>query len=228
MYQRCEVDSKQPRRNCASNRLLHALRCTVDKRGACATARRAATLSLTAEVCLQGMVDSNGEPVDAEFYRRFWGLQPVFQNPGPAMRPGPWAGVMADLTAVLAEFGKRKTIAAASSAPDATGRVCSTLDTFLSARASPCRFRQCHLDLLVCHVSPPCGLELASCQVRICCTPSSTAPDKQHCAWRLLHRRGATSSEVPEQPQADAAAAAGRHLPPPLPGPGASTALCSS
>lgn len=69
----------------------------------------------------QGMVDSNGEPVDAAFYRRFWGLQPVFMNPGPAMRPGPWAGVMTDLTAVLDEFDKQKTIAAASSAPDAAG-----------------------------------------------------------------------------------------------------------
>jgi THO complex subunit 1 transcription elongation factor len=67
------------------------------------------------------MVDSNGEPVDAAFYRRFWGLQPVFMNPGPAMRPGPWAGVMTDLTAVLDEFDKQKTIAAASSAPDAEG-----------------------------------------------------------------------------------------------------------
>jgi THO complex subunit 1 len=70
---------------------------------------------------VQGMVDSNGEPVDAAFYRRFWGLQPVFMNPGPAMRPAPWAGVMNDLTAVLEEFDKQKTIAAASSAPDAEG-----------------------------------------------------------------------------------------------------------
>ena len=79
---------------------------------------------MKAVVCpYQGMVDSNGEPVDAAFYRRFWGLQPVFMNPGPAMRPGPWAGVVNDLTAVLDEFDKQKTIAAASSAPDAEGAV---------------------------------------------------------------------------------------------------------
>lgn len=71
-------------------------------------------------------MDSNGEPVDAAFYRRFWGLQPVFMNPGPAMRPGAWSGVMGDLTAVLAEFDKQQTIAAASAAPDADGAVLSS------------------------------------------------------------------------------------------------------
>jgi THO complex subunit 1 transcription elongation factor len=99
-----------------------------------------ATYLNLAHASAQGMVDSNGEPVDAAFYRRFWGLQPVFMNPGPAMRPGPWAAVMNDLTAVLDEFDKQKTIAAASSAPDAEGEG---------------SMRECHHP-----VFPPCWLQV--------------------------------------------------------------------
>ena len=42
-------------------------------------------------------MDSNGEPIDADFYRRFWGLQAVFQNPGAHMAPAPWATAVLNL-----------------------------------------------------------------------------------------------------------------------------------
>jgi hypothetical protein len=135
----------------------------------------------------QGMVDSNGEPVDAAFYRRFWGLQPVFMNPGPAMRPGPWAGVMTDLTAVLDEFDKQKTIAAASSAPDAEGEGC-----FYAGVLSPVYPLDC---------------------CRCACSRKSSCLMAAFCGCR----RGTAGSKVPEQPQADAAAAAGRNLQAALP-----------
>ncbi len=56
-----------------------------------------------APLSVQGAMDSNGNPIDAAFYKRFWGLQSVFQNPGPHMKPAPWAGVVSDLQVGLAK-----------------------------------------------------------------------------------------------------------------------------
>lgn len=55
----------------------------------------------------QGALDSNGQPVDAQFYALFWGLQAVFQQPYSAMEPSKWATTIADIKRVLAEFAKQ-------------------------------------------------------------------------------------------------------------------------
>ena len=52
-------------------------------------------------------MDSEGQPVDAAFYRTFWGLQATFQAPYPAMEPSRWAATIADIKRVLVEFGKQ-------------------------------------------------------------------------------------------------------------------------
>lgn len=38
-------------------------------------------------------MDSEGKPVDVEFYRTFWGLQAYFADPPRALQPGNWARV---------------------------------------------------------------------------------------------------------------------------------------
>jgi hypothetical protein len=55
----------------------------------------------------QGAVDSEGQPIDAAFYRTFWGLQGAFQAPYAAMEPSKWAAAVGDIKRVLAEFAKQ-------------------------------------------------------------------------------------------------------------------------
>lgn len=43
----------------------------------------------------QGAVDSEGNPVDVDFYKTFWGLQAYFNNPALALSPASWAKVSA-------------------------------------------------------------------------------------------------------------------------------------
>lgn len=42
---------------------------------------------------MQGTVDSTGKAVDPAFYRTFWGLQAIFQQPFSAIHPDTWAKV---------------------------------------------------------------------------------------------------------------------------------------
>ena len=42
----------------------------------------------------QGTVDSTGKPVDPAFYRTFWGLQAIFQQPYSAIHPDTWVKVL--------------------------------------------------------------------------------------------------------------------------------------
>lgn len=44
---------------------------------------------------VQGAVDSEGQPVEAEFYRTFWGLQAYFSDPPRALQAGSWARLAA-------------------------------------------------------------------------------------------------------------------------------------
>lgn len=39
---------------------------------------------------MQGFLGTDGQPVDAEFYRQFWGLQQIFQNPTSAADANLW------------------------------------------------------------------------------------------------------------------------------------------
>lgn len=54
----------------------------------------------------QGATDSNGQPVDAELYAAFWGLQSSFQNPYQALEPARWSSVVVALNRVLDAFGR--------------------------------------------------------------------------------------------------------------------------
>lgn len=56
---------------------------------------------------MQGATDSGGQPVDREFYRTFWGLQGVFQQPYSIMEPSAWAAATSSIGKVLAEFRKQ-------------------------------------------------------------------------------------------------------------------------
>ena len=56
---------------------------------------------------MQGALDSSGQPVDSEFYRTFWGLQAVFQQPYSIMEPSAWAAAVGSIKKVLAEFRKQ-------------------------------------------------------------------------------------------------------------------------
>ncbi|KAL4439830.1 hypothetical protein ABPG75_002831 [Micractinium tetrahymenae] len=56
----------------------------------------------------EGAVDSEGRPVDAAFYRTFWGLQSYFSNPPAALQPGKWAEVSRDIRKALEKFQQEK------------------------------------------------------------------------------------------------------------------------
>lgn len=52
----------------------------------------------------EGAVDSEGNPVDVDFYKTFWGLQAYFNNPALALSPASWAKVSAEIRKVLGKF----------------------------------------------------------------------------------------------------------------------------
>ena len=56
---------------------------------------------------MQGALDSSGQPVDRDFYRTFWGLQAVFQQPYSILEPSAWAAAVGSIRRVLAEFHKQ-------------------------------------------------------------------------------------------------------------------------
>ena len=49
-------------------------------------------------------MDSNGQPVDNEFYQKFWRLQQVFQRPEEHMEAGPWAAAVSAIVEALKHF----------------------------------------------------------------------------------------------------------------------------
>lgn len=56
---------------------------------------------------MQGATDSSGHPIDREFYRTFWGLQAVFQQPYSIIEPSAWAAATGSIHRVLTEFRKQ-------------------------------------------------------------------------------------------------------------------------
>ncbi len=56
---------------------------------------------------VQGATDSSGHPIDRDFYRTFWGLQAVFQQPYSIIEPSAWAAATGSIHRVLAEFRKQ-------------------------------------------------------------------------------------------------------------------------
>lgn len=56
---------------------------------------------------MQGALDSGGQPVDRAFYKTFWGLQAVFQQPYSIMEPTAWASAVGSIRRVLSEFRKQ-------------------------------------------------------------------------------------------------------------------------
>ena len=71
-------------------------------------------------MCLpaQDAKDSEGNTVDAAFYRTFWGLQHAFQHPVETVVPDNWTKMVKDVKSVLAEFMKRP-VALSGRAPSA-------------------------------------------------------------------------------------------------------------
>jgi hypothetical protein len=65
---------------------------------------------------IQGALDSEGKPVDAAFYRTFWGLQTFFSNPQVALQPGKWGEVSRDIKRVLDKFRQEKVTVGESAA----------------------------------------------------------------------------------------------------------------
>ena len=69
---------------------------------------------------VQISVDSDGEPVDVEFYQRFWGLQDIFKDPYKHMRPVPLSTVVTRVPNVYKHFDDGD-VSAAGTASLATG-----------------------------------------------------------------------------------------------------------
>ena len=67
----------------------------------------------------QVTVDSNGDPVDVEFYSSFWGLQRTFQAPYDAMSPASWSAAVKTIQGVLKRFKQGSVAVAASAQPSA-------------------------------------------------------------------------------------------------------------
>ena len=67
---------------------------------------------------VQNAMDSEGKPIDAGFYRTFWGLQQAFQHPVETSHPDAWTKMVKDLRVVLAEFN-RQPVAVSGRAPSA-------------------------------------------------------------------------------------------------------------
>ncbi|EFN51183.1 hypothetical protein CHLNCDRAFT_55304 [Chlorella variabilis] len=64
----------------------------------------------------EGATDSEGKPVDAAFYRTFWGLQSYFSNPPAALQVGKWGEVSRDIRRVLEKFRLEKVTVGESAA----------------------------------------------------------------------------------------------------------------
>lgn len=69
----------------------------------------------------EGAVDSEGKPVDAAFYRTFWGLQSYFSNPPSALQVGKWAEISRDIRRVLEKFRQEKVTVGESAAAGTGG-----------------------------------------------------------------------------------------------------------
>lgn len=69
-------------------------------------------------VYVQDAKDSEGNPIDAAFYKTFWGLQQAFQHPVETLHPDNWTKMVKDVKLVLAEFMKRP-VAVSGRAPSA-------------------------------------------------------------------------------------------------------------
>ncbi|KAI3431826.1 hypothetical protein D9Q98_010579 [Chlorella vulgaris] len=69
----------------------------------------------------EGALDSEGKPVDAAFYRTFWGLQTFFSNPQVALQPGKWGEVSRDIKRVLDKFRLEKVTVGESAAVASDG-----------------------------------------------------------------------------------------------------------
>ncbi|KAK9864677.1 hypothetical protein WJX84_002944 [Apatococcus fuscideae] len=65
--------------------------------------------------------DSEGNPIDAAFYRTFWGLQHAFQHPVETVVPDNWTKMVKDVKIVLAEFMKRP-VSVSGRAPSTGGQ----------------------------------------------------------------------------------------------------------
>jgi len=64
-------------------------------------------------------VDSNGDPVDVDFYRSFWGLQSTFQAPYEAMVPAAWSSAVKTIQAALKRFKQEGVAVAGGGLPSA-------------------------------------------------------------------------------------------------------------
>ncbi len=69
---------------------------------------------------VQVTVDSNGDPVDVDFYRSFWGLQSTFQAPYQAMVPAAWSSAVKTIQMALKRF-KQEGVAVAGGGLPAAG-----------------------------------------------------------------------------------------------------------
>uniref|UniRef100_A0A061R876 THO complex subunit 1 n=1 Tax=Tetraselmis sp. GSL018 TaxID=582737 RepID=A0A061R876_9CHLO len=56
----------------------------------------------------EGATDSNGAPIDVDFYRTFWGIQRHFQAPLAALESENWDRFCADLDKILAVFRSQR------------------------------------------------------------------------------------------------------------------------
>mmetsp|Transcript_38925 Transcript_38925/g.69706 ORF Transcript_38925/g.69706 Transcript_38925/m.69706 type:complete len:558 (-) Transcript_38925:145-1818(-) len=73
------------------------------------------TNPLVIEDVQEGATDSNGAPIDVQFYRTFWGLQKHFQRPLAALEAANWGSFCAELRTVLAAFEAQPLAAGAMS-----------------------------------------------------------------------------------------------------------------
>ncbi len=56
----------------------------------------------------EGDVDAEGNAIDVEFYKTFWGLQKWFADPGSALAPGAWDSIMESMKLLLKKFDSIK------------------------------------------------------------------------------------------------------------------------
>ena len=180
-------------------------------------------------------MDSNGDPVDADFYRSFWGLQSTFQAPYDAMVPAAWSSAVKTIQAALKRF-KQEGVAAAGGGLPAAGAyaLCrdssrphvladATLDAYGATRTaaflSP-YLRSARPDISVHFVLFE---ESATRSSAKCCSRAHSDLATPQCAPLALcrrHRWIASRCEVPQQQQALEVAAAGRRPAAPLPAAG--------
>lgn len=56
----------------------------------------------------EGDIDAEGNVIDVEFYKMFWGLQKWFADPGSALAPGAWDSIMESIKLMLKKFDSVK------------------------------------------------------------------------------------------------------------------------